>query len=181
MLGLSEVAVEDSNKNDSSNISENWKDVTSVDVDVNSEKNIDIENESDKNENSFNNIIPLAKLRNGWFAVSSLITQTAAKVQEKAVETYNSESVQNFKQKTTEVIVPAWEKTKEATVPIWNRTVEISTPVWEKTKASAYTAVTVTKENVALAAENLRPTVETVELLYLIFMILFFLFAYFLI
>lgn len=45
------------------------------------------------------NVIPIDKLKNGWFALSSMMIQGSARVQEKIIETYNSEQVQNFKQK----------------------------------------------------------------------------------
>ena len=45
------------------------------------------------------NVIPIDKLKNGWFALSSMVIQGSARVQEKIIETYNSEQVQNFKQK----------------------------------------------------------------------------------
>ena len=45
------------------------------------------------------NVIPIDKLKNGWFVLSSMMIQGSARVQEKIIETYNSEQVQNFKQK----------------------------------------------------------------------------------
>ena len=45
------------------------------------------------------NVIPIDKLKNGWLTLSTLMIQGSARVQEKFIETYNSEPVQNFKQK----------------------------------------------------------------------------------
>lgn len=101
--------------------------------------------------NSFENVLPLDKLKKGWFTLSAMVMETAAVAQTKATEAYNSEQFQTMKQRTTEVVVPAWE-----------RTVEVATPIWEKTKATASVALETTKEKVAVAAEQIRPTVETV-------------------
>lgn len=80
-----------------------------------------VEGDDEGPTSSIENIIPLANLKNGWFAMSAFVAKSAAVVQEKAVETYNSESVQNFRQKTSEAVAPAWEKTVEVTAPIWEK------------------------------------------------------------
>lgn len=55
------------------------------------------------------NVIPIDKLKNGWFVLSSMVIQGSARVQEKIIETYNSEQVQNFKQK---VLIFIWDLKK---------------------------------------------------------------------
>jgi hypothetical protein len=119
---------------------------------VNSSHQDQNEEVSEGPTSSLANVVPLEKLRKGWFAVSGLVFETAQKVQEKAVEAYNSESFQNIKQKTTEVVTPAWEKT-----------CEVAAPVWEQTKQGAAVAFEKTKEGVHIATEKMKPTIETVS------------------
>jgi len=108
------------------------------------EPDIPIDNSDDTGDDGpfapLKNVIPLDKLKNGWFTLSSYVLQGSARVQEKIIETYNSEQVQNFKQKTVETVVPVWEKTCEA-----------ATPVWEQTKLNA-----------SIMAENIKPTIDNV-------------------
>lgn len=121
---------------------------------LNSQENENVEGmnaSEDQEQSPLENIIPLDKLRNGWFAISGFVSATAEKIQERAVETYNSEPVQNFRRKSAEVVAPAWEKT-----------IEFSTPVWEKTRQGVTTAFETTKEQTSVAAERLRPTLEQV-------------------
>lgn len=103
-------------------------------------KTDDSEVEDDLLTSSFKNIIPLEKIKNGWFNISTLVKQNSLKVQEKIIETYNSESVKSFKQNTVEMVSPVWEKTCET-----------AGPVWEQTKANA-----------SLVAENIKPTLDSV-------------------
>ena len=128
-------------------------------------------------QSSLENIIPLANLKRGWFAVSGY-------VMEKANEAYNSESFQHIKQKTTEVvektsevvkpalektaevIKPAWEKTTEVVKPAWEKTVEVAAPIWEQTKATTYVAVEKTRENINIATENMKPVMQSVSQLH---------------
>lgn len=124
------------------------------------------EEEEDGPKSSLENIIPLANLKRGWFAVSGY-------VMEKATEAYNSESFQQIKQKTTEVIEktteavkPALEKTGEVVIPAWEKTVEAATPIWEQTKATTYVAVEKTRENINIATENMKPVVQNVSILF---------------
>lgn len=119
---------------------------------LNSNQENENEDVSEGPTSSLANVVPLEKLKKGWFAVSGLVFETAQKVQEKAVEAYNSESFQNIKQKTTEVVTPAWEKT-----------CEVATPVWEQTKQGATVAFEKTKEGVQIATEKMKPTIETVS------------------
>lgn len=53
---------------------------------------------------NFKNVVPIEKLKNGWFTISSLVMQGSARVHEKIIETYNSEQVQNIKQKVLSTI-----------------------------------------------------------------------------
>jgi hypothetical protein len=131
--------------------------------------------EEDEPQSSIENMIPLKKLKHGWFAISGFVS-------DKATEMYNSESVQHIKQtttetieKTTEAIKPAWEKTTgavkpalertaEAVKPAWDKTVEVATPIWEKTKATTMVIAEKTKENVTLATESVKPAVRNVSM-----------------
>jgi hypothetical protein len=109
------------------------------------------EDSEDAPQSSIENIIPLNKLKRGWFAVSGIFSEAAQKVQESAIEAYNSESVQQIKRRTSEAITPAWEKT-----------VEVAAPVWEQTKVTAHAALEKTKEGMTIAAEKVKPTLDTV-------------------
>lgn len=106
---------------------------------------------------SAENIIPLEKLKNGWFAMSGYMMATAQKVKASAVETYNSESVTNFKQKTYEVVT----KTSEAIAPAWEKTCEAAAPIWNSTCETATYAAEKTKENAVLASETVRLTKQS--------------------
>jgi hypothetical protein len=103
--------------------------------------------EDDGPQSSFDNIIPLDKIKHGWMVFGGLVAATASTVQTKAVEAYNSESVQNVKRQTTEAV---------------HMTVAAATPIWEHTKATAISAAEVTKENFHVAAEKAKPTIEKV-------------------
>lgn len=109
-------------------------------------------NDEEGPSSSLENVIPVENLKKGWFALSSAVMMAAAFTQEKAVEAYNSEQVQSLKQKTAEIVTPAWEKT-----------CEVAAPIWEKTKETASVAMEKTKEGVNVASERMRPTVETVS------------------
>ena len=100
---------------------------------------------------SIKNIIPLDKLKNGWFNISTLVIQNSTKVQEKIIETYNSESVKSFKQNTMELVTPVWERTCETAAPVWERTCETAAPVWEQTKINA-----------SYVADNIKPSFNSV-------------------
>ncbi len=122
---------EDSSESSSGNYNEIYppkgsqEDVIRMDDDLANDLNntpIDQEDKEDKEESTFDNIIPVAKLKHGWSVLSSLVSAAAIKVQTKAVETYNSETVQTYRKKTAEVVVPAWEKTCEVAAPIWENT-----------------------------------------------------------
>jgi hypothetical protein len=106
----------------------------------------------DAPQSSIDNIVPLQNLKRGWMAISGLLAGTAQKVQDSAIEAYNSESVQQFKKKTTEVITPAWEKT-----------VEVAAPVWERTKVTANVALEKTKEGITVVGEKMKPAMESVR------------------
>lgn len=118
-------------------------------------------------DSSIENVIPLQKLKRGWFAVSGFVMN-------KASEVYNSEQVQHIKQKTAEVVVPAlektaevvkpaWEKTTEVVTPAWQKTVDAATPLWEQTKATTSVVIEKTRENVNIATEKVKPTVKNVS------------------
>lgn len=136
-----------------------------VDADLSSEKEPieqTAENSGDQNSqdpddslpsSSMENIIPLEKLKKGWLTVSTFVAFAAQKVQDTAVDAYKSEQFQNIKQKTSEVVTPAWEKT-----------CEVATPIWENTKTTAHVAFEKTKENLVIATEKVKPTLETVNL-----------------
>lgn len=94
-----------------------------------------IPDDEDMDESQFDNIIPLDKIKHGWSVLSGIVCSAASKIQTKAVETYNSETVVEYRKRTAEVVVPAWEKTCEA-----------ATPYWEATKATAAVAAEKTKE-----------------------------------
>lgn len=77
------------------------------------------ENESDTQApepNSMDNIIPVEKLKNGWFTIKNFVMKSSAMVVDKVVEVNNSEEVQNFKVKAGETATKAWETTKETAV-----------------------------------------------------------------
>ena len=122
----------------------------------------DIEDEGPKS--SAENIIPIDKIRNGWLAVSGFVISSANNVKVKAVDTYNSESVQNFKRRTSEVVAPAWEKTCEVVTPAWEKTCEVVAPAWEKTCEVATYAVEKTHENAILAKDAAQPRINAVSL-----------------
>mmetsp|Transcript_19381 Transcript_19381/g.21009 ORF Transcript_19381/g.21009 Transcript_19381/m.21009 type:complete len:204 (+) Transcript_19381:67-678(+) len=117
-----------------------------------SAKSINTEDSEEGPTSSIENIIPLEKLKRGWFAVSGIISDAAIKVHNGAVDAYNSESFQQIKRRTSETVTPAWEKT-----------VEVATPVWEQTKVSAHVAYEKTKEGVSTAAEQVKPALQTVS------------------
>jgi hypothetical protein len=114
------------------------------------------ESEEEGPTSSVENIIPIDKLKKGWFAVSGLISNAAQKVQVSAMEAYNSDTVQQMRKKTSETIEPAWQKT-----------VEVTTPIWEQTKQTASVAFEKTKEGMSSAAEQMKPTLEKVRDLFL--------------
>ena len=74
--------------------------------------NTQTDDEDIVDQSNFDNIIPMEQLKHGWLAISSLVASTATKIQAKAVETYNSETVQTYRQKTAEVVAPAWQKVR---------------------------------------------------------------------
>ena len=100
---------------------------------------------SDDPKSSFENIIPMNNLRNGWIHVSSFLKSTAEQIEKTATEINESERVKNFKARATEVAAPyidkgkqTWEATKEKTAPIvkdiWDRTVIVSNSAVESAK-----------------------------------------------
>ena len=97
------------------------------------EDNSGKDTDEDLPKSSAENIIPLAKLKNGWMAVSGFMVSAANKAKTVAVDTYNSEQVANIKKRTSEVVTPAWEKTCEVVTPAWEKTCEVTAPAWEKT------------------------------------------------
>jgi hypothetical protein len=97
-------------------------------------------NDDEGPTSSAENILPLDKLKNGWLTMGSYLSSAAKTVQDKAVETYNSESVTNIKRRTSEVITPAWEKTCEIAAPIWESTCTTASYAVEKTKEGAVIA-----------------------------------------
>jgi hypothetical protein len=113
------------------------------------------ESEEEGPTSSIENIIPIDKLKKGWFAVSGLLSNAASKVQVSAMEAYNSETAQQMRKKTSETIEPAWQKT-----------VEVTTPIWEQTKQTAAVAFEKTKEGMNTAAEQMKPTLEKVSTYY---------------
>jgi hypothetical protein len=70
----------------------------------------DVENDSP--QSPLDNIVPMAKLRNGWFTIKNFVMKSSSAVIEKVVEVNNSDEVQAFKQKTSETASMAWETTK---------------------------------------------------------------------
>eukprot|EP00596_Hydrurales_sp_CCMP1899_P007364 CAMPEP_0119042938 /NCGR_PEP_ID=MMETSP1177-20130426/16288_1 /TAXON_ID=2985 /ORGANISM="Ochromonas sp, Strain CCMP1899" /LENGTH=186 /DNA_ID=CAMNT_0007010061 /DNA_START=40 /DNA_END=600 /DNA_ORIENTATION=+ len=98
---------------------------------------------------SVGNIIPLKKLKNGWFALSTYMSEQACIARDKAVELHNSETVQSMKKKTADTVGPVWEKAGTISKPYWDKTVEATTPYVEKTT-----------EQVGKVHENMKPTVE---------------------
>jgi hypothetical protein len=106
----------------------------------------------DEQTSSFENIIPIDKLQNGWLTMSGYFNSAVMTINQKALETYNSEPVQNFRKKTGEVVGPVWEKTRETT-----------TPYWEKTREFVGSAAENTRQNINLAAERAKPTLDTVR------------------
>jgi len=128
------------------------------------EKNNNNEEEDEEGPtSSIENIIPLQKLKSGWFTISAALRNTAQKVSDTAVDAYHSESFQAVKNKTAEVVIPAWEKTCEVAAPIWEQTKQTAEVYYEKTKETAGVAYEKTKENVVIAAENARPTLQRVS------------------
>lgn len=121
--------------------------------DEGSGKSFNTEESDEGPTSSIENIIPLEKLKKGWFAMSGILSDAAIKVHTSAVDAYNSESFQQLKRRTSEAVAPAWEKT-----------VEVATPVWEQTKVSAHVAFEKTKEGMSTAAEQVKPALETVSL-----------------
>jgi len=111
------------------------------------------DDDEDLPKSSAENIIPLQKLKNGWFAVSEFVSATANKVKTSAVDAYNSEQVEAMKRRTSEVVAPAWEKTCEVAAPIWESTLCGATYAVEKTKEGAVYAAEKTKENAVYAKE----------------------------
>lgn len=111
------------------------------------------ENEDDDlPSSSYSNIIPLENLRHGWFTMSKFIASSCSIVQEKAIEAYSSEPVQNFRTKTAEAITPAWEKTREG-----------AAYAYEQTRESTAYALEKTQENVSIIKENMQPTIDEVH------------------
>ena len=105
-------------------------------------------------KSSAENIIPLEKLKNGWLAVSGFMMSSAQKAKASAVEAYNSESVTNFKRRTSEATISAWEKTVEVTAPALEKTYEVAAPVWTNAVESATYAAEKAKENAIIASET---------------------------
>jgi len=105
-------------------------------------------------KSSAENIIPLDKLKNGWLAVSGFMMSSAQKAKASAVEAYNSESVTNFKRRTSEATISAWEKTVEVTAPALEKTYEVAAPVWTNAVESATYAAEKARENAIIASET---------------------------
>lgn len=61
--------------------------------------------EEDGEGDILNNVIPMKQLKNGWYTLSSMVMLGTARMQEKIIETYNSEQVQNLKQKVISYII----------------------------------------------------------------------------
>lgn len=111
-------------------------------------------------KSSAENIIPLEKLKNGWMAVSGFMMSSAQKAKATAVEAYNSESVTNFKRRTSEATISAWEKTVEVATPALEKTYEVAAPVWTNAVESATYAAEKARENAIIASETITHTVQ---------------------
>lgn len=124
------------------------------------EENLMEAEEDDVDDNlpksSAENIIPLDKLKNGWLAVSGFMMSSAQKAKASAVEAYNSESVTNFKRRTSEVTTSAWERTVEVTAPALEKTYEVAAPIWTNTVETATYAAEKAKENAIIASETVK-------------------------
>ena len=104
--------------------------------------------EDDPATNSYENLIPLNKLKNGWFTISSYFTAAVDVMKEKSIEAYNSETLSTMKRSSIE----NWEKTTEAMKPLL-----------EQTKTAMNTAVEFTTEKAIQVVENVQPTLEVVS------------------
>lgn len=127
---------------------------------------------------SAGNVIPMGKLKNGFFNAIGLVASTAVTVKDKAVEFSNSERAQSFKAKTIEttekVIVkakdaysaaaPAIERARVAAVPYWEKTVEVTQKAAENIKPTAEKAYEKTMEVTQIAVENMKPVAEKVAI-----------------
>jgi len=129
---------------------------------------------------SAQNVIPMAKLKNGFFSALGFAAATVEKVKEKAVEINNSEQVQNLKQKTYETAAgyyaaagPTLERARAASIPIYDKAVEVADPVWKKTcevttntvqnvRPAAEKAYEVTTVTVQKCVETVQPAAEKV-------------------
>jgi hypothetical protein len=75
------------------------------------------ETESDA-QSPIGKIIPVEKLKNGWFTIKNFMIKQSTILVDKVVEVNNSEDVQNFKLKAGETVAKAWTTTKETAVVV---------------------------------------------------------------
>lgn len=117
----------------------------------------------DKPQKATDNIIPMAKLRNGFLAAYGFM---ATKVKDTAEELNKYETVQNLKLKTQEAITaatPVMERARDAAVPVIAKAKETAVPIWEKTCEVTQNVYGKTVEATSKAAENFKPTAEKIQ------------------
>ena len=105
------------------------------------------------------NMIPVEKMKNGWNVMTTMFGKGIAFTKEKAVEAYNSETVQSMKERTSEAAV--W--TKEKTAEGYAYSKEKAAPVIAVTKEKAGEAWEVTRESLNAASQKARPMVARVK------------------
>lgn len=106
------------------------------------------ETEEDVDEgpkSSFENVLPMDKLKKGWAQWSIFAKAQATALQTKAQEIQQSEEFQNLKAKTEATL----KQTQEAVIPYYEKTVEVTKPYVEKAK-----------QNADIFMERARPQVE---------------------
>ncbi len=96
-------------------------------------------------KSSFENVLPMDKLKKGWAQWSVFAKTQATALQNKAQEIQQSEEFQKLKAKTEATL----KQTQEAVIPYFEKTVEVTAPYVAKAK-----------ENAAIVAERARPHVE---------------------
>jgi hypothetical protein len=117
----------------------------------NNNENVD-DNDNMGPQSSYENIVPVEKLMNGWSQLSQWVSLKATHLKEKAIEINNSEKVQQFKQKSSENVAWAVEKSKEMA--------EKSQLYVESAKETVFATVEKIKEKSGPTVEKIKVTVS---------------------
>lgn len=77
-----------------------------------------MEQDENSSSSSIDNIIPVEKIKNGFFAISTFVVAAGNKLLDKVVEINNSDEVQSFKTRASESSAKVWESTKDTAAKV---------------------------------------------------------------